>query len=81
MLHRIDAVLPLTMKDFGRFRILYMSMRRFKCLGTCWVVVPDLEFEKLNSLINDERLRVIPETRLVQNSISFLKHWVGTNNN
>ena len=65
MLHRIDAVLPLTMKDFERFRILYMSMQHFKCLGRCWVVVPDLEFEKLNSLINDERIRVIPETRLV----------------
>jgi hypothetical protein len=65
-LETIDAVLPLTLRDYGRFEILQKSCNRFfKDLGTCWIVTPDQEWEKLSALIQDERYRVVPETQIV----------------
>lgn len=63
---KIDAVLPLTLKDYPRFEILDKSLRRFfKDLGKCWVVTPDSEFEQIKNLIEDDRYCVISELSLI----------------
>lgn len=66
MSKKIDAVLPLTLKNYDRFKILYKSMHLFfKDLGTCWVVTKDSEFKVLKSRINDQKYTVIKESLLV----------------
>lgn len=63
---KLDAVLPLTLKDYARFEILHKSLKLFfKDLGKCWIVTPDHEFERIKSLISDEQCYVIPESSLV----------------
>ena len=63
---KIDAVVPLTLKDYDRFEVLRKSCNRFlRNLGTCWVVTPDRETAILSKLIRDERYRVVPETDVV----------------
>ncbi|KAM3096350.1 DUF6492 family protein [Phormidesmis sp. 146-35] len=63
---KIDAVLPLTLKDYPRFEILDKSFKRFfKDLGKCWIVTPDREFEQIRDLIQDDRYCVIAESSLV----------------
>jgi hypothetical protein len=65
-LQKVDAVVPLTLKDYDRFEILRKSCNRFLGgLGTCWVVTPDREAGTLSDLIHDERFRVVPETDVV----------------
>src|SRR5688500_14503099 len=63
---KVDAVVPLTLKDYDRFEILQKSCNRFlRGLGTCWVVTPDREAGTLSGLIHDGRFRVVPETDVV----------------
>ncbi len=63
---KLDAVLPLTFKDYARFEILHKSLKLFfKDLGKLWIVTPDHEFEQIKSLISDEQCCVIPESSLV----------------
>ncbi|WP_073072260.1 DUF6492 family protein [Phormidesmis priestleyi] len=63
---KLDAVIPLTLKDYPRFEILHTSLKLFfKDLGKCWIVTPDHEFEQIKSLISDEQYCVIPESSLV----------------
>lgn len=62
----LDAVLPLTLRDYPRFKILLSSMNRFfNDLGICWVVAPDSDLTELKSAIKDDKFRVISETSLV----------------
>ncbi len=63
---KLDAVIPLMLKDYARFEILHKSLKLFfKDLGKCWIVTPDHEFEQIKSLISDEQYCVIPESSLV----------------
>lgn len=63
---KLDAVIPLMLKDYARFEILQKSFQVFfKDLGKCWIVTPDHEFEQIKSLISDEQYCVIPESSLV----------------
>jgi len=62
---KIDAVLPLTLKDFARFKLLYKTMTLFKDLNTCWVITKDNEFKEIKSRIKDKKYKVIKETSIV----------------
>lgn len=78
MSRKIDAVLPLILEDYNRFKILYKSMKKFfKDLGTCWVVVKDNEFKKLKSKINDKKYKVIKESTIILEfkKVKNIKGW------
>jgi hypothetical protein len=64
---RLDAVLPLLLKDYERFRILDKSLRKFcpDLIKTCWVVVRDSEYEELDQKISNWRYRVVPECLVI----------------
>lgn len=64
---KIDAVIPLLLKDYERFQILQKSLQVFfKDLGTCWVVTREQEFDELKSRFKDEEhYQVIKETTLI----------------
>lgn len=71
---KIDAVLPLTLRDYPRFEILDKSFKRFfKDLGKCWIVTPDREFEQIKNLIQDDRYCVISESSLAPEFKIFQK--------
>lgn len=62
----IDAVLPLTLKDYGRFEILYRSIKKnFIDLGTFWIIVIDKEYDEIKSRIKDKQFQVINESSIV----------------
>lgn len=78
----IDAVLPLTLRDLDRAGLLFESLaRRFRGLGTLWIVCPDVEVRVLDrclrELASGLNVRVeaegnlVPELRLVP----LLKGW------
>jgi hypothetical protein len=71
----IDAVLPLTLKDYERFKILLASLEMFasKLLRKCWVIVPDEEWIKIKSQIQNDKYEVIPETSLISEFKFFPK--------
>jgi len=63
---RLDAVLPLTLADAERARILFASLDRFlEALGTCLVVVPDAQLDELRRAVPRGRYVLVPETALV----------------
>lgn len=64
---KIDAVLPITLKDYGRFTILQRTLDFFceELLGVIWVVVPDQDFAKIKSKIKGNNYSVIPESKLI----------------
>lgn len=63
---KLDAVLPLTLKDYERFKILHKSLQLFfKDLRICWVVTRDSEFEKVKALLKDEHYQVIQESAII----------------
>ena len=63
---KLDAVLPLMLKDYARFEILQKSFKVFcKDLGKCWIVTLDHEFEQIKALVSDEQYCVIAESSLV----------------
>ena len=63
---RIDAVLPLTARDFERARILLWSLQRFFVdLGTLWVVVPDRDVAAARDVFSWEHVRVRSESEVL----------------
>jgi len=63
---KVDAVLPLTNKDYERFEILRESLERFfHDLGKCWVVVSGREYYHIRAKIRASRSRVIAETTII----------------
>lgn len=72
---QLDAVLPLTLKDYDRFTILHKSIELF-CPGlirTCWIVTPDQDFAEINNRIDDGKYQVISESSLVPEFKLFSK--------
>ena len=64
--HMLDAVLPLTLADLARFRILARSIEaNFADLARCWVVVPDAQVDPMRIAMPHERFVVVPETEIV----------------
>lgn len=62
----LDGVLPLTLKDAPRARILVESLRTFfPALGTLWVVTPDHEVDAVAAVLAEPPVRVIPEGRVL----------------
>lgn len=66
-LPKLDAVLPITLKDYERFIILQKSLKLFckDLIRVCWIVTPDDEFAEIKLLISDDNYCVIPESSLV----------------
>lgn len=64
---KLDAVLPITLKDYGRFTILQKTLKIFceELLEVVWVVVPDRDFPEIKSRIKEKNYEVIPESKLV----------------
>lgn len=62
---KIDAVLPLLARDAERAKILFDSLRLFRDLGTCWVIVRDRELAELRVKIPEKRFLLIPESTLI----------------
>lgn len=62
---RIEAVLPLTLADLDRFRILDRSLDRFFPGLSCWVVTPDRDHSRVSSAVTGSRYRVLPESAIV----------------
>jgi Family of unknown function (DUF6492) len=63
---KIDAVLPLTLKDYERSSILRKSLRLFFMdLGKCWVVTPDKQFHEIKSKLKEDNYCVIQESILI----------------
>lgn len=63
----LDAVLPLTLKDYDRFKILQRSLNLFckELLGTLWIIVPDAQLAQIRQSIDSENCCVIPESELI----------------
>ncbi len=62
----LDAVLPLTLADLARFRILARSIEaNFTDLARCWVVVPDHQADSMRIAMPHARFVVVPETEVV----------------
>jgi hypothetical protein len=64
---KIDAVLPLLLKDYDRFEILNKSMKKFcsDLINTCWIVTKESEYKELNKKIHNWFYRVIPESLVI----------------
>ncbi len=70
--NKFDAVLPLALRDFERFRILHASLSRAsEDMGTCWIVTPDQEYPALAAKVSGKNYRVVPESRIVPEFRSF----------
>ncbi len=63
---RIDVVIPLTLHDYDRFKILQLSLDRFYHVpGTRWVVTRGDELDQVKARLTDDRYRVISEDSLI----------------
>ena len=78
----MDAVLPLTVRDVSRARLLFDSLvPRFNGLGTLWIVSPDMDSALIESSLREYRgrldLQVVPETRIAPElaHAPWLKGW------
>jgi hypothetical protein len=62
---RVDAVLPVLLRDLDRFEILDASIRKFFApLGRCWVVAADHELAQVRRRVVGEPYQVIAESSL-----------------
>ncbi len=72
---KIDAVLPLKLDDYSRFRILDASLKKFmKDLGKLFIIVPDKEVTTFRSEIKGDRYEIIPETAVVPEFMLFKRY-------
>ncbi len=73
-LEKLDAVLPLTIRDYERFQILDKSLKlNCKAIRICWIVTTDKEFEKINSWVQDDNYQVVAESSLIPEFKLFRK--------
>ncbi len=75
---KLDAVLPLTLKDYERFKILQCSLNAFckDILGNVWIVVPDAQFAEISQRVNQKNFCVIAESTLIPELKFFsIKGW------
>jgi hypothetical protein len=64
--HRIDLVIPLTLQDYERFKILQLSLDRFyRVPGTRWVITREDELEQIRARLTDDGYRVISEDSVI----------------
>jgi len=64
--HGIDLVLPLTLQDFARVKILQRSLDRFYHVpGTRWVITREDELDQLSMRLSGDGWRVISEDSLI----------------
>jgi hypothetical protein len=61
--NKFDAVLPMLIKDYDRFRVLDKSLRKnLKDLNIAWLIAPNGQCNSIKKLINDDYYRIIPES-------------------
>lgn len=72
---KLDAVIPLLLKDFQRFEILDKSLKKFctDLINICWVVVRDDEYIELVKKIKNSFYEVIPESSIIP-ELTFYRH-------
>ena len=64
--HGIDLVIPLTLEDYERFKILHLSLDRFyRVPGTRWIITRDDERDELNARLAGGGYRVIAEGSVI----------------
>ena len=64
-MNKLDACLPLIMRDHERFQLLDQSLRsNFHDINRCWVIVPDREYPEMRGLLKAP-YEVIPESELI----------------
>lgn len=64
--NKIDAVLPLTQRDYDRFVILEKSIEKnFECIGNLYVVVPSNQFEYFREIFMNKPYELISEQALI----------------
>ncbi len=70
---KLDAVLPLTVRDLERFKILQKSLNLFcqDLLSTVWIVVPDAQQVEISKEIKLNDYRIISESILVPETRFF----------
>jgi hypothetical protein len=63
---KFDAVLPLTLADYERFRVLDYSVQRFfECLNVLWIVTKDAEYKEMSTRIRERSYEIVPESSLI----------------
>ena len=64
---KIDAIVPITLKDYSRFVILDRTIRHFckDLFNIIWVVVPDRDLKEIKAQVKDTMYRVISDSDLV----------------
>ena len=64
--NKFDAVLPLLLKDYGRFEILDKSISKYmRDLHICWIISTDREYNDLKKKIKSNIYRVISESSIL----------------
>jgi len=62
----IDAVLPLVISDFERFRILDRSLQTFhECLGAFWIVTRDDQYQEMKRRLKGHQAQLLPESAII----------------
>jgi Family of unknown function (DUF6492) len=64
---KMDAVLPITLRDYERFTILQRTISLFcrDLFNVIWIVVPDRDLEEIKERIKDANYCVISDSELV----------------
>ena len=64
---KLDAVVPITLKDYDRFTILERTINYFckDLFNIVWIVVPDQDLKEIKEKIKDTTYRVISDSELV----------------
>lgn len=64
---KLDAVVPITLKDYGRFVILERTIHHFckDLFNTIWVVVPDRDLKEIKDRIKDPIYCIISDSELI----------------
>ena len=67
ILSKMDAVLPITLKDYGRFTILQRTIDLFcrDLFNVIWIVVPDRDLQEIKRRVEDAKYRVISDSELI----------------
>ncbi|MEW6600029.1 MAG: DUF6492 family protein [Nitrospirota bacterium] len=64
---KLNAILPMLLRDYERFEILNKSLNKFchDLIDVCWVITRDSEYRELHRKINNNFYKVIPESMII----------------
>lgn len=75
-MRRLDAVLPLTLADLERARLLLGTLHRVEPLGTLWIVAPDAECAPIARALCGSGREIVPESMLLP-ELAYYRSWPG----